>query len=250
LVKLLDAGQRLPVHFHPSREFARANLGSPFGKTEAWIIMDDAPGGEVWLGFREAISVEQFADWVERQAADEMLALMNRLPAVAGSVFYVPAGVPHAIGPGVMLTELQEPTAFSILAEHDSFGVDDHQATLGLGWSLGLAAADLSAYDASRLGRLLPPPAVLHDDADGRVVQLFADEADELFMAHRIESIGSRDVEASFSVLVIESGTGSLETAAGEMAIAAGQTWVVPFGAGPARISGKVRLIRCLPPRG
>ncbi|MFV2063505.1 MAG: class I mannose-6-phosphate isomerase, partial [Chloroflexota bacterium] len=106
LVKLLDAGVRLPVHYHPSRDFASRHLGSPFGKTEAWIIMDDAPGGEVWLGFRDEVDEAQFAAWIEAQAADEMLAHMNRLPARPGDVFYVPAGVPHAIGPGVMLTEL------------------------------------------------------------------------------------------------------------------------------------------------
>ncbi|MGH2765209.1 MAG: mannose-6-phosphate isomerase, partial [Actinomycetota bacterium] len=40
LVKLLDAGQRLPVHCHPGREFARRHLDCPYGKTEAWIVVD------------------------------------------------------------------------------------------------------------------------------------------------------------------------------------------------------------------
>ena len=39
LVKLLDAGQRLPVHCHPSDEFAAAHFGSRYGKTEAWIVV-------------------------------------------------------------------------------------------------------------------------------------------------------------------------------------------------------------------
>jgi mannose-6-phosphate isomerase len=248
LVKLLDVGQRLPVHFHPSRAFAQTNLGSSFGKTEAWIIMDDAPGGEVWLGFCEAVSPEQLADWVRRQAADEMLALMNRLPAQAGSVFYVPAGVPHAIGPGVMLTELQEPTAFSILAEHDSFGVDDRQATLGLDWSVALGAADLSAYDASRLDRLMPPATVLRDDDDGRVIQLFADETSDFFQAHRVELSGKREVAAGFGVLVVESGSGTIAWASGAAPMKAGETWVRPFAAGPIQFEGDMRLISCLPP--
>ena len=48
LVKLLDAGERLPVHFHPDRRFARERLGSPYGKSEAWIVVEaegDDPGG-------------------------------------------------------------------------------------------------------------------------------------------------------------------------------------------------------------
>src|SRR5690349_2521833 len=39
LVKLLDAGQRLPLHVHPDRTFANAHLASPYGKTEAWVIV-------------------------------------------------------------------------------------------------------------------------------------------------------------------------------------------------------------------
>ena len=39
LVKLLDAGIRLPVHAHPTRDFARRHLGSVFGKAEAWIVL-------------------------------------------------------------------------------------------------------------------------------------------------------------------------------------------------------------------
>jgi mannose-6-phosphate isomerase len=57
LVKLLDAGIRLPVHAHPTREFARAHLGSPYGKTEAWVILatrelPGEPPPNIRLGFR------------------------------------------------------------------------------------------------------------------------------------------------------------------------------------------------------
>ena len=50
LVKLLDAGERLPVHCHPSRAFARERLGSRFGKTEGWIVLYAEPGAAIWLG--------------------------------------------------------------------------------------------------------------------------------------------------------------------------------------------------------
>ena len=56
LVKLLDAGQRLPVHVHPTRDFARAHLHSCYGKTEAWYVLaaeGDDPA--VWVGWREDV---------------------------------------------------------------------------------------------------------------------------------------------------------------------------------------------------
>ena len=73
LVKLLDAGERLPVHAHPDRAFAARLLASPFGKSEGWIVMDDAPGGDVWLGFREMVDHDQLRHWIDTQALDEML---------------------------------------------------------------------------------------------------------------------------------------------------------------------------------
>ena len=157
LVKLLDAGQRLPVHCHPTREFARRHLGSFFGKTEGWIIMRADPGAELWLGLRDTIDRHEWTKWVTSQDAAAMLAAMNVVTAQAGQVVFVPAGLPHAIGPGVMLTELQEPTSFSVLAEHSAFGVSEDVATLGLGWDLALSCFDLRGRRDS-LGELIAEP--------------------------------------------------------------------------------------------
>ena len=72
LVKLLDAGARLPIHAHPTRSFAQQHLGSPFGKAEAWIVLQtrviagaEPPG--VRLGFREALGRDALLG-SERQA--------------------------------------------------------------------------------------------------------------------------------------------------------------------------------------
>jgi len=249
LVKLLDAAERLPVHAHPDRAFARQRLGSPFGKTEGWIVMDDAPGGDVWLGFREDVALDRLQGWIDAQAVDEMLAAMNRLPARPGSVFYVPAGVPHAIGPGVMITELQEPTSFSILAEFKAFGLDANQATLGLGWVDAISCFDLSGYSAERLALLQPKPRVIAETATSRVLQLFGDAAAPFFQALRVELTGRWTMPQSFAVLIVESGSGVLQTKQGETPIASGETWVVPFAESPIAIAGGLRCLVCMPPQ-
>jgi len=248
LVKLLDAGERLPVHAHPDRPFAARRLGSPFGKTEGWIVMDDAPGGDVWLGFREEISVERLERWIETQAVDEMLSAMNRLPATPGAVFYVPAGVPHAIGPGVMITELQEPTSFSILAEYRTFGLDEEQATLGLGWTEAIECFDRSAYAGDRLARLQPRARTISEAPDSRVSQLFGDEAGEFFQALRVDVAVSWRLPRSFAILIIERGSGVLRSENEELNVAAGETWVIPFGAAPLTLGGTLRCLVSLPP--
>lgn len=248
LVKLLDAGERLPVHAHPDRAFGRRHLGSPFGKTEGWIVMDDSPGGDVWLGFSEDVALDRLERWIEAQAVDEMLAAMNRLPARPGGVFYVPAGVPHAIGPGVMITELQEPTSFSILAEFKAFGLDATQATLGLGWPAAIGCFDRSRYSGDRLALLMPTPRVIEQTATASVSQLFGDHAAEFFQALRVEIAGAWTLPRSFSVLIVEDGSGTLAVGAESRAVSRGETWVVPFGAQAATLHGDLRCLVCLPP--
>ena len=84
LVKLLDAGERLPVHVHPDGGFAHATLGVPYGKTEAWIVVDaTAPDTTVHVGFREDVSPETLEGWVEAQDGPSFCS-MRSTPARYG----------------------------------------------------------------------------------------------------------------------------------------------------------------------
>jgi len=117
LVKLLDAGQRLPAHFHPGRAFAEQALDSRYGKTEAWIILEADRGAAVWAGFKRPVELDVVREWMRTQDANAMLAAMHELPVAPGDMVFVPAGTAHAIGDGILLLELQEPTDFSVLLE-------------------------------------------------------------------------------------------------------------------------------------
>ena len=71
LVKLLETGERLPVHCLPDRQFARRELGCPYGKTEAWVIVEirsPEPSAAVFLGFRDEVDPATLAEWVRRGA--------------------------------------------------------------------------------------------------------------------------------------------------------------------------------------
>src|SRR2546421_202896 len=74
LVKLLDAGERLPVHVHPDRRFATAHLASPYGKTEAWGILEAAPDAGGYLGVSRPVSVAELTGWgLERRDRGSLL---------------------------------------------------------------------------------------------------------------------------------------------------------------------------------
>jgi len=97
-------------------------------------------------------------------------------------------------------------------------------------------------------GRLRPRPAVLRDAADARVQRLFAESPAAVVQALRVRVFGHYEMPAGYAVLVIESGAGEMRCEGDRCQVHKGETWVVPFGAGPLTITGDLRLLVCLPP--
>ena len=228
LVKLLDAGERLPVHYHPGRPFAKEHLGLRYGKTEAWIILDAEPDAAVHAGLKQPLDLETARGWVDDQDPEAMLAALHRLPVQAGDAILVPAGTLHAIGGGILLLELQEPTDLSVLVEWKRFGVDSGPEHLGLGWETALQSLDREPID----------PAALTTARNG----LLPKEADPYFRAERVG--GGDELAPSFSIVLVTEGEGLL----GDVPVRKGSTVLVPFAAGVTRLEGDVAGVRCLPP--
>jgi mannose-6-phosphate isomerase len=240
LVKLLDPAERLHVHAHPDRAFARAHLGSPYGKTEAWIVLGVREGvaPEVRLGLREAVSRERYRAWIERQEVAALLDSLHRLPVQPGDVVFVPAGTPHAIGAGLFIVELQEPTDFSIVAEWRGFPRDPATCHLGLDWDRAIEAFDLRPWSGDELCahcRRAPASGPLL----GEAVPFFAADAG---------AAGDRFAGGRFAILIVTAGTGALVGPFGELPIRVGTTLAVPAAIPEYALRGDVRVIRCLGP--
>jgi mannose-6-phosphate isomerase len=246
LVKLLDAGERLPVHFHPDRAFAGERLGSPYGKSEAWVVIA-AEGDEpaVYLGLRDPVDAETLARWVERQETSDLLEALNRVPVAVGDTFFVPAGLLHAIGDGLLIVELQEPSDLSVLLEWEGFELDGPaEGHLGLGFDSALSAADVDRLSPDRLDVLRGGGEAQGDGVE----RLFPPEADAFFRAQRVRPAPSATLDAEFSIVVVLEGEGRLSTQDGDMTLARGDTILVPWAAGPMSIEGALEALRCLPP--
>jgi mannose-6-phosphate isomerase len=244
LVKILDAGERLPVHVHPDGAFARAALGTGYGKTEAWIVIGTS-GDDVSVaaGFREDVDRATLERWVADQDHDALLGALNPLPVQPGDAIFIPAGTPHAIGQGSLIVELQEPTDLSILLEWDGFGIEDEdEATLGLGWHAALGCVELRARDAG---------AFRGPRTDGPVAPLLPAAADAFFRADRITARPGVPAELSrgFAILVFTAGAGTLSSDGGDpLDVRRGDTVLVPHGAGAYRLDGDAEAISSRPP--
>lgn len=244
LVKLLDAGERLPVHFHPDRRFARDRLGAACGKTEAWFVISTEPDACVWLGLTRAVDAETLGGWVERQDKEALLGALNRVPVEPGDAIFVPAGRLHAIGEGVLICELQEPSDLSVLFEWRDFDLDG-DPYLGLGLPGALAAVRRDGLTAGDLRRLRGNRGGGRSD----VQRLFPREADAFFRAERIRlSVGALPLPHELSVLVVLEGEGLLTTREGRIELRRGVTALIPWAAGDAVLEGELDLLRCMPP--
>jgi mannose-6-phosphate isomerase len=251
LVKLLDAGERLPVHFHPDRAFARQHLGLSYGKTEAWLIVEthgDNPC--VYIGFRQEVEADALSGWVLRQERERMLGAMNRVAVSPGDSIFVPASVPHSIGRGVFLVELQEPSDLSVLLEWAAFAVDGaRNGHLGLGFDVALGSIVRRALGEDELTRLHRSLANGRMFPDG-VTRLLPPEADSYFRAQSLCPDPEVSLEPAFSILVVLENGGILETERGDtLELCRGQTVLVPYAAGGAILKGDISAIRCLPPQ-
>jgi mannose-6-phosphate isomerase len=225
------------VHFHPGRAFAAEALGAAHGKTEAWIIVEADPGASVHAGFAEDVDLDTVRGWMRDQDSDAMLAAMREIPVQAGDAVFVPAGTPHAIGDGILLVELQEPTDMSVVLEWTGFELTEDDSHLGLGWDRALQPLDRSAWDDDRLASLTAP-------GEGR--NILGPDADAYFRAERVR--GGDDLDAGFSILVGLDGDGALVTeAGGEQPFRRGSAVLVPHGAGAGELRGDVTALRSRP---
>jgi mannose-6-phosphate isomerase len=230
LTKLLDAGERLPVHIHPSREFSTEHLHLDHGKAEAWIYLTD---GEAHIGFLPSVTDEQVLPLLAAGETAPVLELMHRLTVRAGDVVYCPPGIPHAIGGGSFMVEVQEPADLSIFLEWKDFPLPG-----GSGGHLGLD--DATAASAVIAG-------IEREVVDGFVTAEQATRGDLLVGADapfRVDRVRSGDrLEAGFAVVVVTAGVGSAVNDAGErIELERGATLVVPHAWGAVMIDGEPEL--------
>jgi len=249
LVKLLDPGERLPVHFHPDGTFARHHLGLAHGKTEAWVILETQ--GErptVWLGFSKDVGVDELARWVDREDSAALLDSLNELTVAPGDCLFVPAGFPHAISEGVFLLELQEPSDLTVLLEWTGFDIDGRRdGHLGLGFDVALESARRAALGADELAQLMRRTATAPESRPGART-LLPSTASVFFRAERLRPAPAVSLEPAFSILVVVDGDGRLDTEGGRVRLSRGESLLVPYAAGPGELTGSVDVIRCLPP--
>ena len=146
LIKYIDTNDVLSVQVHPNDELAKKNHNS-YGKTEMWYIIDAEPDAELILGFNKEITAEEFSQVITSNTLKDTLAVQK---VSAGDAFYIPAGLVHAIGKGILLAEIQQ-TSDITYRLYDWDRVDEHGQSRDLHIDLGIEAIDFSITNTQKI---------------------------------------------------------------------------------------------------
>jgi len=103
LIKLLDARETLSLQVHPPKQLAEKLGGEP--KTEFWYVADTDPGAELYLGFPQRVTRDQFEKVLRAGTAADYV---HKIPVKPGDAAFLPAGRLHAVSAGNLLIEIQQ----------------------------------------------------------------------------------------------------------------------------------------------
>lgn len=250
LVKFLDSAIRLPMQVHPTREFSKANFGSPYGKAEAWLILATRPGACIYFGFKDQITPEEFSAAVDANLHDpeSQTGLVNRIEVKPGDVFFVPAGVIHAIGPGCMLLEAQEPTDFTIQPEYHcgDYQLNEQEMYLGLSREVALSCFDHSLYGEKVLRLGVKKPVLLHAAPGVEVHELIGEKDTPCFAMTRYTCTGgTAPLTQRAAVYIVTEGEGKLTGEGYSRNLKAGNYFFLPHAAEGFTIEGNIQFVCC-----
>ncbi len=263
LVKVLDSRCRLSIQVHPDREFAARVFNSRFGKTEAWYVLGGRKidGEEPYLlfGFKPGMTRDKWRDLFERQDIAGMVDSLHRVPVVPGETLLIEGGLPHAIGPGCFLVEIQEPTDYTIRVERttpEGKVISDFMCHQGAGFDKVLDCFHYDSYSLEEtLARWRIPPSVIRREPGGSETELVGVKHTDKFRLHSLNLAGMMEFQSqgAFSVLIVLSGAGRISYPGGALAIRQSDQIFLPASLSEFKVEAEpgaeLSLVRCFAPR-
>jgi mannose-6-phosphate isomerase len=257
LVKYLDAAVRLPFQAHPTVEFSRRHLNAESGKTEAYYILSTRPevtAPYIYLGFQHPPTRAELRRMIVEQDIGAMERCFDKIPVQPGDVYVVSGGLPHAIGGGVLMVEVMEPTDFVARVEFNVAGRIIPESARFMGRDVDFCL-DFFSFEPLPLSavqsrwrcqpRTLEETAALHREAlvDSRLT--------DRFNVLRSTLTGPSEWRArGFTILLVVEGSCVVSVGGERIALRQYERIVVPHGMAPLEIipDQRVVLLECLPP--
>jgi len=233
LVKFIDATDRLSVQVHPGDAHAARYSKEEGGKTECWVVVHAEPGAWVADGLRPGTTRDRLAAALRKGAIEELLTVR---PVKTGDFIWVPAGTVHAVGPGLVLAEIQQTSDLTYrLYDWNRLGADGKPRPLHVERAMECIRFTGDAPAAGGKGRTA--------DETGLVIENLVDCP--AFSLSRIR-IDRRpyavEMGGACAALVVVAGSARLVAGDAAMPIRAGDTILVPADCGEYALEMPERL--------
>jgi mannose-6-phosphate isomerase len=238
LVKLLDCADWLSVQVHPNDEqAARLVGGGESGKSEAWHFLEVEPGATIYAGVKPATTREA----LERAIREgRVLDVAERLEVSAGKTVYIPAGTLHALGPGLLLYEVQQ-------SSDTTFRVYDWDRPPAAGRRLHVEES--VAVTDPRKGGVRYAPQALEGTASATALRCPYFELDVLQVAG--EAFEGETAGLAFHLLTVTEGAAELSSAGERVRLGRFETALVAGSAGAYELrsdGGAAKFLRARVP--
>ena len=242
LLKLLDSTERLVIQAHPTTPFAKEAFHSEFGKTECWYFVDCEKDACVYLGFQPGITKEKWQHLFHIQDSTAMLESLHKIHVKKGDVIFVDGGVPHAIGGGSLILELQEPTDLMVCGEKvtpSGRTLADEKVHGGLGFDRMFDCFRYEPYTEKELNEKFIVTPVTEDGVKHLIYEKYTDKfsMDEF-------SYGEYDFTSDKIAVVLE-GNGTIGFRSGELCIKKGDKLLFTKGERITLSDDQLRLLIC-----
>ena len=228
LTKILDSAIRLPVQAHPDKPFSKKYFNSCYGKEESWYILATRPGGKVFYGFKDGVTIEQFEQAIKESEESKtvMEDLLESFEVKPGDVIYIPAKMVHAIGAGCLLLEVQEPSDFTVQPERwcGEYRLSDNEMYLGL-----TKEQAMECFDINKKFPIPLEPKTFFESDTLCYQSLIDDRMTETFTVRRIRlSGGNFLLDKGCTIYVVTEGSGKITADGYEKEITKGDYFLVP----------------------
>jgi mannose-6-phosphate isomerase len=219
LVKFIFPEEMLSLQVHPDDAYAAIHevAAGGRGKTEMWHVVSAEPGAHILLGLKPGVDKKAFLAGLENQTLE---SLFEKIPVQGGDTIFVPAGTPHAIGPGMIVCEVQEYSDLTYrVYDYGRLGADGKPRELHIDKALSV-----TNFRTSTAGKTSPVPL---PGAETRTLlaacAFFATERRQF-----TTEISAELTAEHFELLVILAGSGHIRSRNLSLPYQAGECWLLP----------------------
>jgi mannose-6-phosphate isomerase len=221
LIKFLDANDWLSLQVHPDDRLARQFQAHENGKTEAWVILEARPDSQICSGLKSGVTPEQLRQALIQGTVEECL---NMISVKRGDCVFVPAGTVHALGPGIVLAEVQQQSNLT-------FRLFDWGRLDASGNARPIHVEESITCTDFQRGPVFPVKPIQLCDQSHIFEELVRCEH-FVIRRHRIMDPARMVIEDRFRILIVLEGAIQVRTKHGSVVMPTGTTAIVPACSG------------------